>query len=102
MSVVPSGRSAGGFRLYTDRDMEKLRKVKGMKPMGFALEEIRQVLELLEEAETPDAPPEVFERLQMYAALAVERRDKYRERLAMAVEFTAAITTIAGRGPGRS
>jgi len=97
--VVPSGRSAGGFRLYTEQDMDKLRKVKGMKPMGFTLEEIRQVLELLDEAADPGAPPDVFERLQMYAALAVERRDKYRERLAMAVEFTASITAIAARGP---
>jgi len=32
----PSGRAAGGFRLYTDDDIELLRLVKQMKPLDFS------------------------------------------------------------------
>lgn len=37
--VVPSGRSPGGFRLYTDDDVDRLLHIKAMKPLGFSLEE---------------------------------------------------------------
>jgi MerR family transcriptional regulator, copper efflux regulator len=92
--VVPSGRSPGGFRLYTERDIDRLRKVMGMKPMGFALEEIRDVLDLIDALEVEPVPDAVRERLQMYAALAVERRDKYRRKLQLATQFTADLQTI--------
>jgi len=39
-------------------------------------------------------PDAVRERLQMYAALAVERRDKYRRKLELATQFTADLQTI--------
>jgi MerR family transcriptional regulator, copper efflux regulator len=44
--VVPSGRSHGGFRLYTDADIDLLVQVKAMKPFGFSLDEIGEVLSL--------------------------------------------------------
>jgi DNA-binding transcriptional MerR regulator len=44
----PSGRSAGGFRLYTSDDIERLRLVKELKPLGFSLEETRSLLESLD------------------------------------------------------
>lgn len=97
--VVPSGRSPGGFRLYTDRDVERLRKVMGMKPMGFTLEEIKDVLDLLDAADDPDSPPVVWERLGMYAALATERSEKYARKLAMATAFTDKLKAIAYEPP---
>ncbi len=44
--VVPSGRSGGGFRQYTDDDIERLRVVKAFKPLEFSLDEMRDLLEL--------------------------------------------------------
>ena len=44
--VVPSARSAGGFRLYTEADIDRLIQVKAMKPLGFSLEETRELMEL--------------------------------------------------------
>jgi MerR family transcriptional regulator, copper efflux regulator len=43
--VPPSGRTAGGFRLYTDGDIERLLLVKQMKPLDFSLEEMRDLLQ---------------------------------------------------------
>lgn len=97
--VVPSGRSAGGFRLYTDGDVDRLRLVKRMKPLDFSLEEIRDVLALLDAADDAESgePAEVSDRLGMYAALALERCARLREQLAAASELTDTLTRTARR-----
>lgn len=45
--VPPSARSGGGFRLSTVEDVERLITIRRMKPLGFTLEEMRQVLDAL-------------------------------------------------------
>lgn len=42
--VVPSARSSGGFRLYTEADIERLALVKSLKPLDFPLEQMRELL----------------------------------------------------------
>jgi MerR family transcriptional regulator, copper efflux regulator len=87
--VPPSARSAGGFRLYTDADIERLRLVKHMKPLDFALDEMRDLLrirDLLGSADIEDREA-LVERLGMYAAVAEERCVQLRERLANAEAF---------------
>jgi DNA-binding transcriptional MerR regulator len=42
--VVPSERSAGGFRLYTEADVERLALIKTLKPLDFSLEQVRELL----------------------------------------------------------
>ena len=34
--VTPSHRSPGGFRLYTEADIERLLLIRRMKPLGFS------------------------------------------------------------------
>lgn len=42
--VPPSARSEGGFRLYTSGDVERLRTIRRMKPLGFTLDQMRELL----------------------------------------------------------
>jgi DNA-binding transcriptional MerR regulator len=75
--VRPSGRSAGGFRIYTDDDIERLRLVKRMKPLDFSLDEMRDPLgarDLLA-AGTGDreGTARTRQRLAAYAAVAEQR-----------------------------
>ncbi|MGC5247910.1 MerR family transcriptional regulator [Gordonia sp. DT219] len=42
--VIPSARSAGGFRLYTEADVERLLVIRRMKPLGFTLDDMRALL----------------------------------------------------------
>lgn len=42
--VQPSARSAGGFRLYTVDDVERLLTIRRMKPLGFSLGEMAALL----------------------------------------------------------
>ena len=53
--VTPSARSAGGFRLYTDGDVERLIAIRRMKPLGFTLDEMRDLLGALDTLSATDA-----------------------------------------------
>ncbi|WP_197379231.1 MerR family transcriptional regulator [Mycolicibacterium mengxianglii] len=51
--VTPSARSAGGFRLYTADDVSRLLAIRRMKPLGFTLEEMGELLAALDVLNTP-------------------------------------------------
>jgi DNA-binding transcriptional MerR regulator len=51
--VVPSGRTDGGFRLYSDADVDRLLAVKAMKPLGLTLDEMADLLALLDRTAAP-------------------------------------------------
>jgi MerR family transcriptional regulator, copper efflux regulator len=46
--VIPSARSAGGYRLYSTEDVRRIETVMRMKPLGLNLREVRRLLELVE------------------------------------------------------
>ncbi len=52
--LTPTDRSPGGFRLYSESDVERLAVLKGMKPLGLTLEEIRELMEMLDLASSGD------------------------------------------------
>ena len=43
--ISPEKRTDGGFRLYTEENIERLLAIKQMKPLGFSVQEMRVVLE---------------------------------------------------------
>jgi DNA-binding transcriptional MerR regulator len=94
--VVPTARTEGGFRLYSDDDVARLEVIKRMKPLGFTLEEMRELLTLLAElAAAPAAGRErLVDRLQMFHEAARVRVDALRAELAVAEDFAA---TLADR-----
>lgn len=99
--VPPSGRTAGGFRLYTDDDVERLRVLKQMKPLDFTLEEMRDLLQVRDRLAGDVAAEEhepLVGRLAMYAAAAQTRCETLRSRL----ESAEAITVILRREVSRS
>jgi DNA-binding transcriptional MerR regulator len=89
--LTPSGRTDGGFRLYTDDDVEKILAIRRMKPLGFSLDEMKDALAHLEALREPEAHAYVRERalahLSAVRAEAGERRQKLVRQLEMADEF---------------
>lgn len=83
--VPPSGRSTGGFRLYTDADIERLRLVKHMKPLDLTIDEMRDLLTTRDHLADPTTPKrqrdELLDRLAMFAELAEERCQRLRDQL---------------------
>ena len=53
--VTPSARSAGGFRLYTEADVERLLVIRRMKPLDFTLTEMKDLLEAVDTLNNPRA-----------------------------------------------
>ena len=94
----PSGRSDGGFRLYTEADVERILVIRRMKPLGFSLEAMAEVLELTEELGRlgSAAAPELRERLAEVLDEAQERRAQLEHTLAMADEFIGQLTRQLG------
>lgn len=83
--VVPSDRTAGGFRLYTESEIERLIMAKELKPLGFSLDELREMLDLIEARErTGELTSAQRATLSEYSARATERYDKLRDQLAAA------------------
>ncbi|MFG2683101.1 MerR family transcriptional regulator [Streptomyces sp. NPDC048392] len=96
--VIPSARSKGGFRLYTESDVERLLAIRQMKPLDFPLEEMRELLQLIDRlADAGKAPPERHElerpreRLDFYRKVVDARCETLRTRLEMAEDFAATL-----------
>lgn len=90
--VHPSARTDGNFRLYSERDVERLRAVKTMRPFGLSIDEMRELVELLERTEEPDllSAAEAGEAAGRLAALA-ERGDERIGRLERDLEQARAL-----------
>jgi DNA-binding transcriptional MerR regulator len=77
-------RSPGGFRLYTDAAVERLLVIKQMKPLEFTLEQMRELLEAIDElAAGPSGARrrELLDVLADYQRQVGERVAVVRERL---------------------
>ncbi len=46
--LLTSARSSGNYRLYTQADVERMLLIRRMKPLGYTLEQMRDVLTLLD------------------------------------------------------
>ena len=86
----PSGRSEGGFRLYTEEDVEKLLVIRRMKPLGYSLEEMLQVMRLIEGLlGSGDTRPHRQQAAKLAELIdeATLRREQLARQLSMADEF---------------
>lgn len=83
----PSGRSQGGFRLYTARDVERLNHVRRITPLGFSLEETSEILVILESKEHSEATEAYLER-------ARQGREKLARKLRQADELITALEQL--------
>ncbi|HZO62671.1 MAG TPA: MerR family DNA-binding transcriptional regulator [Gaiellaceae bacterium] len=48
--LVPSRRTAGGFRLYSEGDLKRVAILKSMKPLGLTRDQMKELLALVETA----------------------------------------------------
>jgi MerR family transcriptional regulator, copper efflux regulator len=89
--VKPSGRTDGGFRLYTEADVERILLIRRMKPLGFTLEAMsaamRDIETLRHHSASRAAKNAAHQRLTGIFDDAAERREKLVRQLAMADEF---------------
>lgn len=87
----PSGRTPGGFRLYSELDVQRLLLIMQMKPLGFSLERMRAALTALDLCHDPEQPEErrqrAFDQLAEFADEVDEQLSALRQRVQIAGSF---------------
>lgn len=113
--ATPSARTSGGFRLYSEADVQRLLLVMQMKPLDFTLEEMREVIDDLttlaadDAHDTDDTAPcdedtaAARERLEQVRLDVEERYASARQRLEIASMFRDHLASELGEPtPGPS
>lgn len=104
--VTPSARSTGGFRLYTESDVERLLVIRRMKPLGFTLAEMKDLLDALDTLNGGGASGKqrtaAAAHLQQCHAKAQESAEKLRKHLTYAEELTGLLGGLVGRTDSES
>lgn len=88
--VSPAARTAGGFRLYSELDVQRLLLIMQMKPLDFSLDEMRQVLGDLDALERAAADADALDARRRLEAVSHEVEQRYaslRQRLDIATMF---------------
>ncbi|MFW6725036.1 MerR family transcriptional regulator [Streptomyces sp. MAR4 CNY-716] len=98
--LAPSRRTTGGFRLYTEAEVRRLALVRRMRPLGFCLEDVRELLGLLDRlpeaggplpATTGEAHEELVVRLRRFWLEADARCEDLRGQLQEAEDFARSL-----------
>ncbi|MDQ0982792.1 MerR family transcriptional regulator [Streptomyces sp. V2I9] len=101
--VTPSARSRGGFRLYTETDVARLMVIRRMKPLGFTLDQMRDLLDATDRLDgndplDPEQREVLLARVRSYQRSAAEQVGRLRVQLARAEDFEATLRARA-QGP---
>lgn len=118
--ITPSARSSGGFRLYSEEDVARIRLLRFMKPLNLTLEQMRDLLEIRDQLvgaatdpddrtaalvwprSTDDAEVDrdaLVARLAEVADLAGKRLDKLRAYVAEVEEFLGRLSSEIAENP---
>jgi DNA-binding transcriptional MerR regulator len=96
--VTPSGRTDGGFRLYTESDVDRILLVRRMKPLGFSLDQMADLLDVADrlaagQTTGPD-DAELRARLDEFITTARARRADLARKLDMADELISQLGSV--------
>ena len=99
--VVPDSRTEGGFRLYSAAAVHRLELIKRMKPLGFSVEEMVEVLATLDTLDDPtlDAAgaPELAAQLDAYRERVEAKAADLLAKAARGREFGQHLRDVADR-----
>ncbi|TPW71524.1 MerR family transcriptional regulator [Schumannella sp. 10F1B-5-1] len=89
--LTPSGRTAGGFREYTDADLERLLLIRRMKPLGYTLEQMGELLAVVDDVDAPGRAST----LATWLDDARTRQEDLHRKAGMADEFVERLAGVA-------
>ena len=88
--LAPAPRTKGGFRLFTDGDLQRLLLARQMKPLGFSVEEMRELVAAVDALAVGTADPDRARAVLLvrdYQLRVAERAAMLRGQAAQAQEF---------------
>ena len=80
-------RSEGGFRIYTESDLQRMLVIRSMKPLGFTLEEMGELLDTVDTLAADTNDPEARAKLEDFVRRANEKREVLALNLRRAEDF---------------
>lgn len=92
--ITPSERSAGGFRLYTDSDVERLLVIRRMKPLGFSLAQMRELLNVFDSLEDPNNRSAAAETVRKCQEQLEDATRKLHRNVAYAAELKSVLAEL--------
>jgi len=92
--VSPSGHTPGGFRLYSDADVERILLVRRMKPLDFTLEEMKEFLDAADRLRGDTGDEQASATITRFEDETRIRLDRLRTRTAYAEEFLDLVGTL--------
>jgi DNA-binding transcriptional MerR regulator len=99
--VVPHSRTEGGFRLYSVAAVDRLEIIKRMKPLGFSVEEMVEVLGTLDTLSDPATDPAagtaLAGQLDAYSERVETKAADLLAKAARGREFARHLRTMADR-----
>ena len=98
--VEPSERSAGGFRLYSEAECTRIDFIKRLKPLGFSVEEVRELMELLDKVGSANFGDPARDRLTAFVEIAEVQCRLLRTQLREAERMTAYMRSESSREQG--
>lgn len=102
--IEPAGRTDGGFRLYTDDQVERLLLIKQMKPLGFTVQQMVELLDACDDLRHADAQRRqaAQARIADFAHDAAARCEHLRTQLARAEQFADQLSAQQPLRAGRA
>ena len=80
--IEPAVRTKGGFRLYTEEAIGKLRFIQGLKLLDFPLSKIKEMFKIREIAQSGDeASHRIMRLLQGQQREATKKKEQYEKML---------------------
>ena len=100
IGLIPAtGRTEGGFRVYTDEDFRRLMTIRRMKALNYSTTEMGELLSQLDvlEGDTPEGEQKKA-REQLMALLddAIAKREKLATQVERADEFLGILRSRLG------
>lgn len=101
--LKPSARTVGGFRLYTDADVQRFLLIKPLKPLGIGLEDVRRITDALDTLDAADADDEAVAAARDRIGMVVELITVRRAELSRSMEAAdLTISALQRALPGRA
>lgn len=95
--IKPSARTTGGFRIYTESDVERFLMIKPLKPLGLGLDVVRRLLGALAALEADPTDPAARAEATQLHELIRSRQEETREAILAVERTTTALEGFIGR-----
>jgi DNA-binding transcriptional MerR regulator len=97
----PAGRTEGGFRLYTEHEVDRLLLIKQMKPLGFTVQQMAELLAAYDTLASGNVRKRraAEARIADFAHQASARCEELRDQLSRAEEFARQLAAHAPQAP---